>query len=488
MQRYSLALDLFLRPAREAMRAVPMLPATAPVRAAVDAMAESGASIALALAPDGRLAGVLTERDLATRVAFKAAPEAPLSAVMTADPLTAPPDEPLYRVIALLRRQGFRHVPVAARDGRPLGVIARADALAAVSARLLVELDVLGRLGHGLEDHIAAKRAQAAFARALLDDGLPAPDIQRAISEINRDIHRDLLDHAIAAMAAEGKGPPPVPFTLLIMGSGGRGESFLSPDQDNGFLIDDYPDDDHTRIDAWFIDLAERFTTALDAAGFEFCKGNVMATNPLWRKTRTQWRDQIELWLRRRSPAALLYADIFFDFAPAWGDPAPALELRGHVADTLARERGFLHAMLGEDRRLGVALGFFGRLKTAGSGDHAGEIDLKINGTMPLVASVRLWALARGVAATGTRERLAELARLEVVSAIEAAELTEAFETVTFVLLRGQLADIGRGAAPDNFVRPDEMDKREREKLVAALKAIDRFAVRTRAEFTGKLI
>lgn len=56
------------------------------------------------------------------------------------------------------------------------------------------------------------------------------------------------------------------------------------------------------------------------------------------------------------------------------------------------------------------------------------------------------------------------------------------------MLLRGQLADIGRGAAPDNFVRPDEMDKREREKLVAALKAIDRFAVRTRAEFTGKLI
>lgn len=488
MQRYSAALDLFLRPARDAMRDVPMLPGAAPVRAAVAAMAESGASIVLALDGAGALAGVLTERDLVTRIAFKAEPLAPLSTLMTPAPLTASPDEPLYRVIALLRRQGFRHVPVVERDGTPLGVIARADALASVSAHLLAELDVLGKLGHGLDDHIAAKRAQAAFARALLDDGLPAPDIQRAISEINRDIHRDLLDAAIAQMAAEGKGPPPVPFTLLIMGSGGRGESFLAPDQDNGFLLADYPDDSHTRIDAWFVDLAARFTLSLDKAGFALCKGDVMATNPLWRKTRTQWRDQIALWIRRRSPVALLYADIFFDFAPAWGDPAPALELREYVAELLARERGFLRAMLGEDRRLGVALGFFGGLKATGSGEHAGEIDLKINGTMPLVASARLWALARGVAATGTRERLAALAKLDVVSAVEAEELSEAFEIVTFVLLRGQLIDVAAGKAPDNFVRPEEMDKREREKLIAALKAIDRFAARTRAEFTGKLI
>jgi CBS domain-containing protein len=488
MQRYSPALDLFLRPARDAMRDVPMLPGTAPVRAAVAAMAESGASIVLALDEAGKLAGVLTERDVVTRVAFKADPNAPLSALATNAPLTAPPDEPLYRVIALLRRQGFRHVPVVERDGEPLGVIARADALAAISARLLAELDVLGKLGHGLDDHIAAKRAQAAFARALLDDGLPAPDIQRAISEINRDIHRDLLDGAIAQMAAEGKGPPPVEFTLLIMGSGGRGESFLAPDQDNGFLLADYPDDAHTRIDAWFVDLAERFTLSLDKAGFVLCKGNVMATNPLWRKTRAQWRDQIALWIRRRSPVALLYADIFFDFAAAWGDPAPALELRKHVAELLARERGFLHAMLGEDRRLGVALGFFGGLKATGTGEHAGEIDLKINGTMPLVASARLWALARGVEATGTRERLDALAKLDVVSPAEAAALTEAFEAVTFFLLRGQLTDEEAGKAPDNFVRPDEMDKRERERLIAALKAIDRFAAHTRAEFTGKLL
>ena len=70
----------------------------------------------------------------------------------------------------------------------------------------------------------------------------------------------------------------------------------------------------------------------------------------------------------------------------------------------------------------------------------------------------------------------------------EEAELADAFDAVTFVLLRGQLTDIDNGKAPDNYVRPDELGKRERARLIAALKAIDRFAARTRAEFTGQLI
>ena len=62
-------------------------------------------------------------------------------------------------------------------------------------------------------------------------------------------------------------GAPPVPFCVIVMGSGGRGESYLYPDQDNGFILDDYPDDQHTELDAFFIKLAERMTRDLDMVG-----------------------------------------------------------------------------------------------------------------------------------------------------------------------------------------------------------------------------
>ena len=192
---------------------------------------------------DGRLTGLLTERDIVTRVAFKADPAALLASVMTPDPVAVGPEEHLYRVVGRLRRRGWRHMPIVDADGRPLGLVARADALGAAGARVLRELDVLGALEDGIDDHRATKRAQVELAQALLDDGLPAPDIQRIVTEINRDIHRMVLR---ACMEKSGT-PPPVPFTLLIMGSGGRGESFLGPDQDHGFMLADYPDDRMTR-------------------------------------------------------------------------------------------------------------------------------------------------------------------------------------------------------------------------------------------------
>ena len=54
-------------------------------------------------------------------------------------------------------------------------------------------------------------------------------------------------------------------------------------------------------------------TRDLDKVGIPLCKGNVMATNPVWRKSATQWRDQISQWCRRQSFVALRFSDILVD-------------------------------------------------------------------------------------------------------------------------------------------------------------------------------
>jgi CBS domain-containing protein len=478
-----IALDLFLARARQALVEVPVVPYDTPIAAALDMLAAANASALLAVDAEGRLAGLLTERDVVTRVALKALPSAPVAQFMTPNPTSVSADEHLYRILARLRRRGWRHMPVVDADGKPLGLVARAGALAAAGARVLRELDILGGLEAALGDHRTAKAAQIELAQALLDDGLPAPDIQRIVTEINRDLHR----HVVAQHLAE-LGPPPVAFTFLIMGSGGRGESFLAPDQDHGMMLADYPDEAHDAIDAWFVEFAVRTSQTLAAIGFELCKGNVMSSNPVWRKTASQWAEQIGMWIERRTPAALLTADIFFDFEPIFGDPAPAVRLRGQVAAALKRHPGFARAMLGEDRRLKVALGLFGRLAPIASGEHAGEIDLKMSGTMPLVANARLRALRAGTLATGTRARLEALDAAGALAPGEAAGLAAAFETVTFFLLRGQLAAARAGRVPGNYVRPSELTKPERTRLAEALHAIDLFAAATRAEITGRLL
>lgn len=79
---------------------------------------------------DGHLVGIFSERDLMSRVvvAGKDAANTPVSEVMTEDPLTVAPGDNLETCMTLMKRHGFRHLPVCA--GREVkGVISLRDIL-----------------------------------------------------------------------------------------------------------------------------------------------------------------------------------------------------------------------------------------------------------------------------------------------------------------------------------------------------------------------
>ena len=78
----------------------------------------------------GQLAGIFSERDLMNRVVVEGKDPArtPVSDVMTGDPLTVAPTESLETCMTLMRRHGFRHLPVC--SGRELrGVVSLRDIL-----------------------------------------------------------------------------------------------------------------------------------------------------------------------------------------------------------------------------------------------------------------------------------------------------------------------------------------------------------------------
>jgi len=309
-----------------------------------------------------------------------------------------------------------------------------------------------------------------------------AADVIGIVSEINLDIHRRCVERALAAR----ESPTPLPFTLLVMGSLGRGESFLFPDQDNGLILADRPDDRAAEVDAWFIPFAEDLNDRLAAAGFTLCRGGVMARNPLWRKTLGEWKAQFTLWTARRTPAALLFGDIAFDFRPAWGPAEPAAELRAHLSRALAERPAFLAALAAEDAKFAVGLSFWGGFSDDEEGPGT-RTDLKLRGLMPLVSSVRLLALKEGVEETSTCARLAALAARGALAEADRGMLDSAFGLIVERLLRQQLDDLAAGRKAGNLVDTAALTKADRSTLRDALKAIASFQRATRAAFTGGL-
>jgi CBS domain-containing protein len=79
---------------------------------------------------NGKLVGIFSERDLMKRVVAEACdPRSTcLAEVMTLDPLTINPNEELENCMALMRRHGFRHLPVC-HEGQLVGIVSLRDIL-----------------------------------------------------------------------------------------------------------------------------------------------------------------------------------------------------------------------------------------------------------------------------------------------------------------------------------------------------------------------
>jgi CBS domain-containing protein len=75
-----------------------------------------------------RLVGVVTDRDIVTRLVAegKDAETTSVGGILSGDPLTVTPDQDLDEALRLMRRHQVRRLPVV-EDGRLVGVLAQAD-------------------------------------------------------------------------------------------------------------------------------------------------------------------------------------------------------------------------------------------------------------------------------------------------------------------------------------------------------------------------
>jgi signal-transduction protein with cAMP-binding, CBS, and nucleotidyltransferase domain len=453
--------------------APPTLRPGATIRDAVTRLTEQRASVLLVIDAGGKPLGILSADDIVRRAIWRADPDESVETIMSRPVVKASAGDYLFRAIAQMRERKLQRLPVADDQGCLVGLLTLADALFALAGPALQLIDVLTG-EESIEGWRRAKAAQIDLAEGLLAGAVPVSEIQALLTEINANLHARILAHAVAELEADGWGPPPVSYALIVMGSGGRGENFLAPDQDNGLIIADYADADSARIDGYFLELARRLTSRLDRVGFDLCKGYVMAVNPVWRKRLSEWREQVETWIRRRAPSHLLQADILFDFRHVAGDASLTRALRDFVTSEVSRNPRFVRDLFGIESDHRVALGWFGSLSKEEGEDHRpGMINLKMRGTLPLVEAARLLALKAGISSTSTRARLDALRAKGVIEPADCDYLIGAYNHIARLLLRNQIEDCHAGRPMTDYVAEASLGKRDKDYLVTCFRAID---------------
>ena len=187
---------------------------------------------------------------------------------------------------------------------------------------------------------------------------------------------------------------------------------------------------------AWFAGVAERVTAGLEACGYARCNGDVMASNPAWRKTVAQWRRQFAHWVNEPDPDAVMHCQIFFDARTVHGDPSLLAEVRQDVLAATPASKRFLGQLATQAVERQPPVGFFRGFVLARRGEEHDSFDLKGNGVHAIIEIARVHALAHGLDQVGTLERLHTLSRLTESQSFE--ELADAFEFVSHVRLAHQ--------------------------------------------------
>lgn len=104
-------------------------------------MTRSKSGSVLILDEVGGPLGIFTERDLMTKVVAKSLDPAvtSVSAVMTKNPMTVPPEMSVCDAVLLMKEHRFRHLPIVAPTGKVVGMFSFRDA----SPREVIDADDL---------------------------------------------------------------------------------------------------------------------------------------------------------------------------------------------------------------------------------------------------------------------------------------------------------------------------------------------------------
>lgn len=408
--------------------------------------------------------GIITDRDFCVRaIAEGIAPSEPVTEIMSLDVFSLDDNAYVYEAMQTMLRYNVHHLPVF-KNSRPIGIIEATDIVRYQSQSSLLLVSSIYQQNTLDELATLSEQIKYSFVRMVEEDA-NSHMIGTAMSVICRSFKQRVIE-----LAEEELGAAPIPYCFLAFGSMGRDEQILLTDQDNGLILDNSYD--KSKHGEYFERFARFISDGLAQCGYQYCSGNIMATNPDLRLTHSEWETCFADWIDKPNPKALLNASICFDLTGVYGQTKWADQLNSFVRRKAKRSPWFLAALARNALNRRPPLGFFKDFVMEKDGQHKDSINLKRRGTAPLADLIRVHALAVGSYAQNSFERLDDIADSYILPKGRAQDLRDALEFISMVRIRHQAYDVKNENEPDNNIEPDYLSDFEKRNLKAAFQVL----------------
>ncbi|MFJ4258911.1 DUF294 nucleotidyltransferase-like domain-containing protein [Pseudomonas monteilii] len=452
-----------------AMRHPVVCSADTPLRDAVRLMHEQQVGSIVVIDLQRYPVGIFTLRDLRQVVASMDADlGAPIERHMTAKPFYLSPQASAFDAAMAMTERHIAHVCLV-ENRRLCGVVSERD-LFSLQRVDLVHLARTIRHAPRLDTLVSLRGEISQLVERMLAHGASSTQITQIITLLN--------DHTVCRvieLALAERGDPGVPFSWLCFGSEGRREQTLHTDQDNGILFEAADSAEADSIRARLLPLAQYINQCLAQCGFTLCKGNIMAGNPELCLSRSEWARRFAGFVREASPENLLGSSIYFDLRVVWGDEQGCEQLRQSLLEQVADNRLFQRMMADNALRQRPPVG---RLRefvlTRQGNDKAATLDLKVQGLTPFVDGARLLALANGIGACNTLERLRQLVATGVIEPLDGAAYEEAYHFIQQTRMQQHQRQTRDNLPYSNRLDPDSLNHLDRRILRESLRQAQR--------------
>jgi len=450
-------------------------PATATLREAAQKMADAKVRTIIALDPGGAPVGMFTLVDLLERVVLPGLSlDLPLASTMSTPIVVLPASATAYEAMRVMAERAIRQV-VVVENGKLCGVVNERDLFA-------LQRVSMGQVYEGLHAADSVDQLKRAaddirlLAQNLLAQGVSAEAVTRAIAALNDALSRRAIELVLARHQVAD-----IDWCWLALGSEGRGEQTFATDQDNALLFSAADAAEAGAKRSRLIDFARDVNLCLDSLGFPLCTGNVMASNPEYCLAVDEWKATFVGWIQSPTPLALLGANIMFDFRALFGDFTLCDRLRNWLLKYTQSSPLFLRLMVQNALEVEPPLGLLRTFVVDDDPKAKGTIDLKTRGTRLFVDCARVFALAHGIAETGTAARLRlAAARLNVEQRhVDAA--VEAFHFLQLLRLRQQ-GETGSGGNA-NRINPYALHEIDQRMLKEAFRQAKQLQERLRLSY-----
>ena len=437
-----------------------------PVRTIAILMTEKNVGSVIVL-EDDLAVGIITDKDLRNEIATGNHPiDAPAREVMSRPVITYPRELTITQAQLAMMKNNISHLCLT-EDGTPdtpvVGILSKYDVLLAMGNNP----DVLMR---AIKRTRKVKRIQPIRNRVLqllqgyLENNIPISLTARLISELN-----DACIKQVITLSLKKEGPPPVAFSWLSLGSQGRREQLLHTDQDNAILFEDVPAKQLPKVRKYFLSLATRVNKGLKQIGYDYCPAEMMASNPDWCLSLSEYKEKIRQWMSKTGKNEVLLSSIFFDYNHTYGDSTLVSQLSDYIFETVDSHPYFYAHLAAAALQNPSPTGFFRQFLVEQDGKYKDFFDLKHRALMPLTDAARVLILSHHIKSiNSTAARFEKLAELEpanrefFLSCSYAVKALLKFRTKQG-LLRG---DSGR------FIALDSLTKEEKVKLKRTFKTI----------------